>query len=232
MFNFYRNPVSIKTKKAFTLIEVMIASVILVGFLYGVYELFMSFRRVNDRGMWVSKTTNEVRNGLNLLRQEISKATVPTTITQTGGDSSLYTSDSKLFFSGSPVTITDFSADAHLLKFFMGVPGRQGIVGEPDIPTTIMQGLLEIQGGQVIYTRSFVSGDSTKIPEISQIIARNPGKIDLEIVQITDQNLLAVNLRNFVKLTIESVAPKFPETKVTESIEAPFEVVPQQGGSL
>lgn len=67
-------------KKAFTLVEVIIACVILAVFMVGVYKLFIGGSKTAGKAQWISGTVDELRNTLSLLSREIRSSTYPTTI--------------------------------------------------------------------------------------------------------------------------------------------------------
>jgi len=69
-----------KSKKAFTLVEVIVACVILAVFMVGVYKLFIGGSKTAGRAQWISGTVDELRNTLALLSREIRSSTYPTTI--------------------------------------------------------------------------------------------------------------------------------------------------------
>jgi prepilin-type N-terminal cleavage/methylation domain-containing protein len=69
-----------KRKKAFTLVEVLIASFVMALFMGAVYKIFISGSRTAGRGQWISGTVDEMRNALSILQTEIKASTYPTTI--------------------------------------------------------------------------------------------------------------------------------------------------------
>ncbi|GAB4281529.1 MAG: hypothetical protein Kow0029_26690 [Candidatus Rifleibacteriota bacterium] len=67
-------------KRAFTLIEVMIACFIMAMFMVGVYKLFIGGSKSAGRAQWISGTVDQMRNALTLLSREIKSSTYPTTL--------------------------------------------------------------------------------------------------------------------------------------------------------
>lgn len=65
---------------AFTLIEVLIACVVMAMFMTGVYQLFIGGSKTAGRGQWINGTVDQMRNTLNYLGREIRSATYPTTL--------------------------------------------------------------------------------------------------------------------------------------------------------
>lgn len=65
---------------AFTLVEILIASAILIVFMSGVYQLYTGGAKNASRGQWINNTVNELRNTTTLLQRSIESATYPTTL--------------------------------------------------------------------------------------------------------------------------------------------------------
>lgn len=69
-----------KNKRAFTLVEVLIAMTVLSLFLGGVYKLFIGGSKTADKGQWINTTVDQMRNALNIISQEVRSSTYPTTM--------------------------------------------------------------------------------------------------------------------------------------------------------
>ncbi|NCB40606.1 MAG: prepilin-type N-terminal cleavage/methylation domain-containing protein, partial [Erysipelotrichia bacterium] len=67
-------------KHAFTLVEVVIACLILALFMTGVYQLFIGGSKTAGRAQWVNGTVDQLRNALSFLSREIRSSTYPTTL--------------------------------------------------------------------------------------------------------------------------------------------------------
>ena len=67
-------------RKAFTLVEVLIAAVIFCLILAGVYKLFIGGSKTAGKGQWINTTVDKTRNALNLISTGIENSTYPTTI--------------------------------------------------------------------------------------------------------------------------------------------------------
>lgn len=227
--------------RGFTLLEILIASSILVMAMTAAYSIYRSVARTQEVGHWTSMTANQLRNGLTLLRNEITRATPPTQITQQG--TTPFGDPAQGFLYGPPTNpyTNDFSSgDTKLIEFFMCQPGKRGKLDAPGEPFAIpgvksedpeiMQGLLEIVGRKLVYRRTIISQPGTvvqKTPTYFQEICANPKSIEIKITQTPD---LSVKARNIIHVTVVAQHPRYPETKVTESMEAAFEVPFQLGG--
>jgi len=67
-------------KKAFTLIEVMVACLVLALFMTGVYQLFIGGSKTAGRAQWITGTVDQMRNALQIISRDIRSATYPTTL--------------------------------------------------------------------------------------------------------------------------------------------------------
>lgn len=69
-----------KSKRAFTLVEVLIACVVMAMFMTGVYQLFIGGSKTAGRAQWISGTVDQMRNTLSYISRDIRSATYPTTL--------------------------------------------------------------------------------------------------------------------------------------------------------
>ena len=64
-----------KKKSAFTLVEIIMASVIVVLVLAGVYTLFIGGRKTAEKGQWINVTVDQMRTALDFISKEIKQST-------------------------------------------------------------------------------------------------------------------------------------------------------------
>ncbi len=67
-----------------TLVEILIASIVVTVLLMAVFKIYKGGSGLLKAGMWASKAQSECRNALTMIRDEMAKATVFTTISETG----------------------------------------------------------------------------------------------------------------------------------------------------
>lgn len=67
-------------KAAFTLVEILMAVVILVLILVGIYNLFIGGSKTAGKGQWINTTVDQMRSALSFISNEIKNATYPTTL--------------------------------------------------------------------------------------------------------------------------------------------------------
>lgn len=65
---------------AFTLVEVIIATVIMLLLLNGAYKLFVSSNKNASRAQWINNTVSQTSNALALLNKSISASSFPSTL--------------------------------------------------------------------------------------------------------------------------------------------------------
>ena len=221
-------------KRAVTLIEILIAFSILVMLFSIIYKLFTSIARTQDIGHWATMTTKEVRNGLVLLRNEISGATEPKLVTQKGTEpfQSDTAKENYLYCPSLPYNNNLTGGNTKILHFFICQPGRKNMPGETNINPEIMSGILEIKDGKLIYNRIIESQPAeiaSKTQRLTHVVCNNPSNISLTTKEVDDPSQLSVKNRNFLVLTVTAQHPKYPKTTITETMEAPFEVKLKKG---
>ncbi len=67
-------------KRAFTLIEVVIACAVMAVFMTGAYQLFLGGSKTAGRAQWISGAVDQMRNALQIISRDIRSATYPTTL--------------------------------------------------------------------------------------------------------------------------------------------------------
>lgn len=227
-----------KNIRGITLVEIIVASVILSMLVYFVYLLFSSFSRTQEVGHWSFNTTNRMRNGLTLLRTEIGRASMPEVVTQKGSEPfDTGNGDQERFLyvpADMPFSTDNVSGEQLILQFYMCRLGREGMPGQTAITPEILMGKVTINEGKLLYQRSILSQPADypdKIPAISQVIAEDISKVELSTREIDPAaGELSVKNRNFLVITVTANHPRYTNTTVVESIDAPFEVEVRRGG--
>jgi hypothetical protein len=67
-------------KRAFTLVEIIVACVVLAMFMIGVYQLFIGGSKTAGRAQWITGTVDQMRNALQIISRDVRSATYPTTL--------------------------------------------------------------------------------------------------------------------------------------------------------
>lgn len=209
---------------------------ILAMLFYFSYRLFSSYTRSQEMGHWSVMTTKQLRNGLTLLRGEISRATRPEVVTQKGSkpfdtgnadrEQFLYTPESL------PFETENVNGVQKLVHFYMCRPGMQDLPGEANISPEILSGTLSIEDGKLRYRRAIVSqpaGIKNKIPELAQVVAEDISKISISSSEVASADELSVKNRNILTIALTARHPRYTNSTVVESIEATFEVPVKRG---
>jgi hypothetical protein len=224
-------------KVGMTLIEIVMGASILAMLFFFSYRLFSSFTRTQEVGHWAATTTKQLRNGLTLLRNEMSRATKPEVVTQRGSVPFDTGNGDRELFMYVPATIPfeteNVSVDQKLLHFYMCRPGKQSLPGETDIAPEILSGTLYLEGGKLKYRRQIVTQPADypeKIGAQSQIIAEHISKISITVSEVADPDDLSVKNRNLLTIALTSRHPRYTASTVTESLEGTFEVLVRRGG--
>ncbi len=225
-----------KISQGFTLVEIMVAASVLAILFYFVYLLFASFARTQEMGHWNLTTIKQLRNGLTLLRNEIGRATYPEVVTQKGSEAfDTGNGDLERFLyvpAVIPFETEAINIDQKLIQFFMCRPGRSSLPGTTDIGPELITGTLSLEGGKLRYRRTIESQPAEfeeKISEISQIIADNLSKIEISTKEVPATEDLSVSNKNFLVISLTARHPRYTNTIVRETIEAPFEVDVKRG---
>ena len=71
---------SASSRRAFTLIELLISMVILSIFLFFAYELFIGGSKTASKSQWISSAIDQLRNGTAFLNKELKSTSYPTTL--------------------------------------------------------------------------------------------------------------------------------------------------------
>lgn len=219
-----------------TLIEVMIGASVLAMLFFVTFRLFSSFSRTQEMGHWSATTTKQLRNGLTLLRNELSRATRPEIVTQKGSESFDTGNGDREHFLYLPAAMpfeTETITNQKLLHFYMCRPGRSNLPGESDIGPEILAGSLYLENGKLIYRRAVEAQPadfSDKISALTQVVSENISKISMSVQEVADTDDLSVKNRNILTISLTARHPRYQNSTVTETIEATFEVKTKLGG--
>ena len=143
----------LRNKKAFTLVEILVASCVCVVLFYGAWQLFITMRKMNDISNWQSARQTELRVGLQRLREDLQQACYPSVITRR--DSKRVGEDThKLFYKdGGPFDL-DSSSNFEILKFYVCQPCKKvGLGNDTDGFAALC--ILSAEGRSLRYKRTY-----------------------------------------------------------------------------
>lgn len=109
----------VKEKAGFTLIEVLIASVLLGALFIGVTQL-VTYARINiGRGLWLQKAITELRNTVRLISTRLKQANYPSMITDESGDQTVASYKERRSFERGRLTDLEVLEDTSALDVFV-----------------------------------------------------------------------------------------------------------------
>jgi len=193
----------------FTLVEALIATAIMLVACIGVYELFYSGARTAAVGMWYSKSNIELRNGLRLIRDDLSKASYPSVVT----DSDTIVTKTPDYFVNIISGRTDVASGGGgtLITFHMCKPQLNVAGIAPKASEDVLCQLI-VDNKQLRYVRSGGANPMNKI-----IIS------DVNFVELSSEFSSDAN-KQLISIEIGTIHPLFEQSKVSEKTGAKVEV--------
>lgn len=189
-----------------TIVEVLIAAAIMSIATVAVYNLFFSGAKTAAVGMWRSKSNQDLRNGLRLIREDLARATYPSVVNDGGTEWPDRENHHCTIIPGR----TDAGSDATLLSFYMCTPELNiGGVAKAGDKTHCQ---LSVEGNKLRYTREGT---------------QNMNKIlisDFDYVDISSEASAENVEKNNVTVEIGTIHPLYKATKVVQKLVAKVEV--------
>lgn len=169
-----------KIKNGFTLIEIIIAAVVLSLFLVGLFSLFSSGQKLGGQAFWIQNTINRLRFATRHISENFKQSSYPSTvlypmkvIVNDSDDFKLHYTDRQTTYATQTVSVTSAgSLGTYLLQFPQSSPERQG--GEMAIPASITYHIYSLsREGKLLYALYSESGITTTSPDYIQSISRS-----------------------------------------------------------
>ena len=193
-----------RSQKAMTIMEILIGAAIMSIAAIGIYELFFSGAKTAALSMWRTKSNTELRNTFQLLRNDMGRASYPSTITDMGTD---IEKDVKCTIAGGR---TEAGSDKTLVDFYMCKP-EMAIAGTNKAGERI-HCVLALEGNKIRYTRDGPN------PMNKVVIS------DVEYVDISSEAAADDAEKSVVTIEVGTIHPKFETTKVIDKTTAKVEV--------
>ena len=221
-------------KKAFTLVELLVAMAILSMLVYSLYTLFSRTVSSVDVGSWKSQTQTKMRNALKQLTKDVSAATYRSVMSSNKTEIN-DTDDYKLKLKSGPVDTK--AMQTNLLKFKICTPGRTGL-READIqPKVVVAELKCIKTPEgktkLIYKKGVdtaagrdsdaAKGDNVAEDKKEVALIEDITKFEAKIIDSPTNPNNSEKLKT-LKVEIECAHPNYPKTTMTEYIEIPLHV--------
>ncbi len=222
--------------QGFTLVEILIAAIIVSMLLGGVFKVYQIVMRTHESSSWVLANTNTIRNGLTLLRQDLARSTQFFLVGSTGAELDPGFAVQTSFYgltgaAGATQTVTVPRGDSqtkNIMRFSMCQP-RRILPGEPVFSGEIVTCRLKVDGDKLVYERVVdqpVNDDTlaSRTQDLVKQIAVGSFTVQLFVEKQSAAATLSVKLKNFCWLTVTCQHPRYGATKVVETLGAPFEV--------
>jgi len=214
-------------KRAFTLIEMLIAVAILAMLSYGLYTLFSRTVKNVDVGDWKNKVQLKMRTGIKQLNADISAACYPSKITI--GDTVVdKTAQWQLSYKDGSTDTKTFKGD--LLSFFICTPGKD--LPDEKFARKIVKTVLSadvIDGhARLYYQKSMVEGTTDNPNEDNKktILLEDVTNFDAKVIKVEDPKAFDKEnkIKYVLRIEMQAVHPRYPKTIVTENTEVPLMV--------
>lgn len=214
-------------KRAFTLIEMLMAVAILAMLSYGLYTLFSRTIKNVDVGDWKNKTQLKMRTGLKQLNADISSATYPATITI--GDTVI---DKKpeweLAYKDGATATKGYKGN--LLQFFICTPAKD--LPDEKVGKKIVKAVLSVdeieKHTRLFYQKTLVEGKTDNPNEDNKktMLLDDVTNFDAKVLKVEDSTAFDPNnkIKYVLRIEMQAVHPRYPLTIVTENTEIPLMV--------
>ncbi len=195
---------------AFTLVEVLISSMILVTLFTAVFKIFRSSTYMMKAGMWTTKAQNSMRNTLTLLRDEIAKSTWFTTVTENG---IIEKSGDYYFYYKKGELSTTFNGP--IFKFYqcrtaIDLPGQTS-------PGSAVYCEVVKTGSKLFFTKTQKEGTSDETTFTQKLLLEDISKIKIDDIAAASTEQMA---QKMISIVFSAADPEKPDRLVTEETKA------------
>lgn len=216
-------------KKAFTLVEIIVAAAVLTLVISVGYALFVNFSTSFTKGGWSLNAQNSLRNTLTFVREEMQKASYKTIITINKFE---IDKDNYKFFISNSSLVGDAPDDNDKIKVTNGPVAKWFICRPSENNPPEFSCRLSLEGGKLVYTKRQTGGGSSEDGlaehEISgRVLAEN---IDYVLLGLSPE--APQSEARLLKIKIKMSHPdkkKFAKTSITSETAAKIEVKIEKG---
>jgi len=220
------------TKFGFTLVEVLIASAVVAMMTYVIWQIFVTFSKMNEVSTWQSARQIQLKNALKLIRTDLQEASYPTVVTRSSSEFIGQATHGLTYKDNGPFEIKkDGTSDGEYIKFYMSKPKKDIYPGEDprDSDGYVAECIVSFNGTELNYQRtlSAIPGtganfDRVDIVDINKVLVNDVSSFNIGVSSVAS----AEYTMNFCTITITCLHsnPKFKNTKVTERTGAKVEV--------
>ncbi len=208
-----------RAPKGFTLLEIMIASMVLAIFTLVGYRVFIAMSRSFQKGSWALATQNKLRNGLHFIREEMQKATYRTDVKV---DGTVITPDD---FELSLTSATEVTS-GKIARWYICLPF---VTDDADSPGAVFECELKLENGKLLYSKACIEGSdplNKEKPLSNYKVVEDVSKIEIEKKEYEEFDE-KTNLGSLITMivTIKHYDEKsFPDAYVSDRTAAKVEV--------
>ncbi len=222
----------IKWRKAFTLMEILIAAGVLSLFLGGLFSVFFGGQRMGSNAFWTQHVVNRLRNACRHISDTVKSSSYPSTIIYPGQVFENTNDDFKLQFNSKKLIHATETADiagnsspgTYLIQFPESIPEKQ--MFEADTPGTIRYHIYSMTNrGKLLYHMYEENNISTTSPDYAKALAKPtfpPAAANLVKSAVIAEDVESVSIspqtENALSPITLSITCKYPrgETRRTE----------------
>ena len=166
-----------RRKNAFTLIEILVASVVLATFMTVSYKLYSGVSLSFQKGSWSLNAQNKLRNALTFIREEMQKASFPTKITMSG----VLGTDAGFELKYKDGTTKPTATAVTLATWHICLPV---VTYDKTSDGADYQCELKLKGGNLVYSKKLTPGGGTDSKHIEHgysnyVFLRNVSKVEM-----------------------------------------------------
>lgn len=214
-------------KRAFTLVEMLMAVAILAMLSYGLYTLFSRTIKNVDVGDWKNKVQLKMRTGIKQLNADISAACYPAKITI--GDTVVdKTAQWQLSYKDGSTDTKVYKGN--LLTFFICTPGKD--LPDEKFARKIVKAVLSVDlvdgHARLYYQKSMVEGTTDNPNEDTKktILLEDVTNFDAKVLKVEDPKAYdnENKIKYVLRIEMQAIHPRYPKTIVTENTEIPLMV--------
>jgi len=227
-FNYLRSGTHTSSRKrAFTLIEMLMAVAILAMLSYGLYTLFSRTVKNVDIGDWKNKVQLKMRTGIKQLNADITGACYPSkiTISDTVVDK---TAKWQLSYKDGSTDTKTLKGD--ILSFYICTPGKD--LPDEKFARKIVKAVLSVDQvdghSRLYYQKSLVEGTTDNPNEDNKktILLEDVTNFDAKVFKVEDPKAYDKEnkMKYVLRIEMQAVHPRYPKSIVTENTEIPLMV--------
>lgn len=169
----------IRCKKAFTLVEILIAAGVLSLFLAGAFGVFSGGQKMGSNAFWTQQVVNRLRNACRHISENVKKSSYPSTIIypgqvfeNTGNDFKLQYNSKSLIFATETADIAGTGAPGtYLIQFPECIPEKR--MFDADTPGTIRYHIYSLcKKGKLLYHMYEENNINTMSPNYAKDLSK------------------------------------------------------------